>query len=56
MDIGLWRTGIGYYGVMRLKSLKLDQMERCMCGKKEVNPYLTELLQPQSNMEEGITL
>ena len=42
--------------MMRLKSIALDQMERCMCGKREVNPYLTKLLYLQSNMEEGITL
>jgi hypothetical protein len=26
--------------VMRLRSIGLGQMERCMCGKLEVNPYL----------------
>ena len=32
--------------MMRLKSIRLDQMEICMCGKREVNPFLIKLTTP----------
>ena len=56
MEIGLWRAGKGFYEVMRLKSIRLSQIERCMCGKREVNLHLIRPLHPQSNIEEGTTL
>ena len=56
MKIGLWRAGRGFYEVMKLKLIRLGQIERHMCEKREVNPHLIRPLHLQSNMEEGITL
>ena len=53
MEIGLWRAGRGFYEVMRLKLIRLGQIERCMCEKREVNPHLIRPLHLQSNMEKG---
>ena len=41
--------------MMRLKSIRFGQIERCMCGKREVNPHLIRPLHPQLNIE-GTTL
>ena len=41
--------------MIRQKSIGLGQMERCKCGRKEVNPHLIVLLLLLSSMEEGIT-
>ena len=42
--------------MMRLRLIGLGQMERCMCRKLEVNPYLIAPLHLLSSMEGGITL
>src|ERR1700722_15071181 len=52
MKTGLWRTGKGFYGQMKPKSIGLGQMERLISGKKKENHYLTEQHHLLSNMGE----
>jgi len=52
MKTGLWRTGNGFYGEMKPKSIGLGQMERLISGKKRENHYLTGQHHLLSNMEE----
>jgi hypothetical protein len=53
MKTGLWRTGKGFYGQMKPKSIGLGQMERFISGKKRENHYISERTTSPTVKHEG---
>jgi hypothetical protein len=53
--IGQWRTGKGYCGQMKQKSIGLSQMGRCIPGRRGENHFLTGLPPLLSSMEGVVT-